>query len=152
MNLLFAENSVNLNLQMICQRQKAYLLTILLDVEEYLPPATLQWCNTQIKSIGYDPHSATCQNADEQGERPYKSAYLRLRVFIHEHIASGALPLLSETIHPLGSSHWLKEREARGRELLELDSVDEELPFFLSNDGPDPGMIDDDYDEELEST
>jgi hypothetical protein len=129
------------------------VLTILieiLDIEEYLPPLTLQWCTREMDAINYDPNSVKCQIAKADGERPYIDAYIRLRHSIRKHIDFGAMPALSEIIHPLGSSHWLTAREAQGRKLLELAPDEDELPVVFSDDGPDPGMVDGDFDEALE--
>jgi len=102
----------------------------------------------QMNVIGYDPKVVECQITDDDGGRPYKVAYLHMQRVVSDHIACGEAPLLAETDHPTGTFEWLKEREIRGHEFLNLNR-ENEIGLLFGDEGPDPGMLDDDYEEHL---
>jgi hypothetical protein len=123
-------------------------LTGAADLDEYLPPDTLNWCRAKMAAFGFDPLSVDCEIADLEGEKPFVKVYLSLRQEIADHLGLNTAPILTETEQPLGAYDWLREREQRGRELLDLAPLDEEQ-VNLIDDGPDPGIVDSDYVEEL---
>lgn len=74
------------------------LLTILLDIDEYLPEQTLNWCQMKLHELGYP--SLKIEDVFPDGSRHHCSAYLELRECLKEHIASGEAPQLTELETP----------------------------------------------------
>src|SRR5271168_402265 len=71
----------------------------ILDINEYLPKETLDWCRDQLASYDIDPDSLSGADIDpereDEGERLHTRAYALLRPVVRAHMRTGALPLLS---------------------------------------------------------
>ena len=76
-----------------------------LDPDEYLPPLTLDWCNTFLRNHGFDPYSPPLIPSDER-EYPWLNWYLDLRTAINYHEITGEDPQLSLSLKPEGSYDW----------------------------------------------
>jgi hypothetical protein len=70
----------------------------LLDIDEYLPEQTLNWCQMKLHELGYP--SLQLEDAFPDGSRHHCNAYLELRECLKEHIASGEAPQLTELEAP----------------------------------------------------
>jgi hypothetical protein len=70
------------------------------DLDEYLPPQTFEWCQTQLQQLGFDPHRPPPLQANELST-PYRSVYLQLRHHAQLHEQSGNLPILEICEHPV---------------------------------------------------
>lgn len=76
-----------------------------LDPDEYLPPLTLDWCNTLLRDHGFNPYSPPPIPSDER-EFPWLDFYLRLRTAIDHHEIIGEEPQLTLSSKPEGSYDW----------------------------------------------
>lgn len=70
------------------------ILTPVLDIDEFLPEATFNWCRTQLLKMGFDhrhPPKIPC------AERfiTFRTIYLQFREVVSAHIASNADPVLA---------------------------------------------------------
>jgi hypothetical protein len=72
---------------------------MILDINEYLPKETLDWCRDQLASYEIDLDSLSAADIDpereDEGERLHTRAYALLRSVVRTHIRTGTLPLLS---------------------------------------------------------
>lgn len=75
------------------------------DVTAFLPVETYEWCENQLKLIGFNPYEARLQTLNER-ESPFRDIYTQLRVQVVRHIHSGEQPILSLLPHPVGSWEW----------------------------------------------
>jgi hypothetical protein len=94
------------------------------DIDAFLPPGTLTWCQDFLRSIGYN--SSDVQLSEESRMTPLLSFYLKLRTALQEHISSNADPQLSLLPTPVGVSQWQQNnREEFIRSVdLETDLLD----------------------------
>ena len=76
-----------------------------LDLDEYLPPLTLHWCNTVLHNHGFDPYSPPPIPLDER-ESPWLDFYLGLCTAINHHEITQEEPQLSLSLKPEGSYDW----------------------------------------------
>ncbi|KAL8799619.1 MAG: hypothetical protein Q9182_005750 [Xanthomendoza sp. 2 TL-2023] len=70
------------------------------DLNEYLPPTTLNWCHEQIRLLGEDPFTLSSFDLTAEGLRRYKIVYYQLELLVEAHMTSGSPPRLSETLIP----------------------------------------------------
>ena len=88
-------------------------LTLNKDIDEYLPPRTLQWCEQTLKRLGYRPDNENDKPIPYDRGSPHREIYLTLRTEVSGHIERGEEPILTKTVHPLGSWHGnLKPRSS----------------------------------------
>jgi hypothetical protein len=73
-----------------------------IDINEFLPPITLDWCHQKLISYGMQPTDIRMGDRDGNGTRLYVNAYYALRSAIHAHMQSGELPILEESAKPYG--------------------------------------------------
>jgi hypothetical protein len=104
-----------------------------LDLDEYLPEQTLQWCGDTLQELGYDrivDGSATTEN----GSRVYRLAYLALRDATRDHIQHGCELVLLESGKPWGARKW--SMDWKPSECLERVFIDanEEILFERAED------------------
>src|SRR4051794_32198323 len=78
----------------------------MIDINEYLPPETRQWCRDKLRELGFPIDSATMQLAASTGKRIHCQAYRRLREAIRTYILSGGLSKLEESTKPVGAWDW----------------------------------------------
>jgi hypothetical protein len=96
------------------------MLTIsykLIDIDEYLLPATLEWCRQILASEDIDLFALKGGNALFDGAKLHKVAYLRLRQHVHNYIHLGTQPTLQETPSPEGGYEFY---ERKGRAVAQL--------------------------------
>jgi hypothetical protein len=73
-----------------------------LDIEEFLPKETLEWCYAQLRGIGIDPENLQATDPQNLGQKVHVAAYQQLRTIVRGHINSGEAPFLSESLVPTG--------------------------------------------------
>ena len=71
-----------------------------IEIDEFMTPATTEWCIQQIKDLGFDQTLRT----EEDLKRPFLHIYIQLREHIQAHIVSGQEPLLELTSIPIGET------------------------------------------------
>jgi hypothetical protein len=78
------------------------------DVDEYLPPATKEWCHQKALELGYDLDTLKASDVvtTGTGQRLHGPVYNELREAIRQHIVSGAEPILTSTETPTGAGRW----------------------------------------------
>lgn len=69
-------------------------LTTTIDLDEYLPPETLSWCQSTLADLGYPPELTGSEFVEDTGERRHLQAYMDLRRACRAHIDSRAEPRL----------------------------------------------------------
>lgn len=70
-----------------------YILTLVIDMNEYLPEATFNWCRTRLLEMEFDPSQPPPIPGAERST-PYRTIYLQFREIVGRHIASNADPVL----------------------------------------------------------
>ena len=90
-----------------------------IDIDEYLPLATLQWCSNALATADIDLSKLRRhQLVPGSGKkRLYKVAYLLLRTQLQCYIDAGTEPKLQETPPPAGGYQYYKRR---GRAIAQL--------------------------------
>jgi hypothetical protein len=90
----------------------ALLIICILDIDEYLPLATLQWCSDALATVNIDLSKLYGhQLVPGSGkERLHKAAYLWLREHLRCHIEAGTEPNLQETSPPVGGYEYYEKR------------------------------------------
>jgi hypothetical protein len=73
-----------------------------IDINEFLPRETLEWCHWKLMSYGVNMADIRMGDADGNGDRLHIQAYHQLRYAVRAHIASGQLPILGESEKPTG--------------------------------------------------
>lgn len=70
------------------------VLIQILDIDEYLPPDTLNWCHTRLLEMGFHPK---CPPTIDPAERftPFHTVYLQFRDVISAHLTNNADPVLA---------------------------------------------------------
>ena len=101
-----------------------------LDLDEYLPPLMLDWCNTILRNHGFDLYSPPPIPSDER-ESPWLEVYLRLCTAIDHHEISGEEPQLNLSSKPEGSYDWY------GPNVQPIENVQW---VTLEGDNPDVGF------------
>ncbi|KAJ5745071.1 hypothetical protein N7520_004675 [Penicillium odoratum] len=87
------------------------------DPIEYLPPATLAWCSTQLNDIipgGFDPENPPLYRPGDNPLQPYRSVYEQLRIRALDHEDSGMQPKFSVCDKPLDGYNWRNSGAAEG--------------------------------------
>lgn len=83
--------------------------------DEYLPPATLTWCQQQLNEIGQElvghPFKPTDPRIELLGHArsPYQAVYERLRERALQHWDSSREPKLNVCVKPVGAFNWRGE-------------------------------------------
>jgi hypothetical protein len=80
------------------------------DPNQYLPPLTLVWCQTEMEKIGlelvgtpFDPEDPLIDLVGDP-EQPYRVVYEELRLRAHDYYDSGGILELCEK--PIGAANW----------------------------------------------
>lgn len=79
-------------------------------MDEYLPPTTQAWVDSQLEGLGYSSGMVDQGDAFADGTRVHNTAYLQLRAIIREHIESQNEPKLEECVKPTGGWGWEPSR------------------------------------------
>lgn len=87
------------------------LLIIYIDIDEYLPKETKEFCLNVLQQLGY-PHDISYEDCRLDGTRVHYEAYLSLRESLALHISSGVKPILAECTKPTGAWNW-QNRQAQ---------------------------------------
>lgn len=74
------------------------LLILSIDIDEYLPGQTLEWCRSILTEFGFS--DLKYEDVFTNGDRIHTQAYLQLRNCINDHIISGSQPFLEESQKP----------------------------------------------------
>lgn len=120
----------------------------MLDIDEYLPPDTLNWCQTKLlEIIGENSLQLTAYDIFPDGERVHQSIYMELKLAITNHVEAGLLPVLSETVHPTGGRNWTPQASFDEGEEAGVFG-EEEIEFV--GDGPDEALEDNDLNQVLD--
>lgn len=77
-----------------------------LDIDEYLPPVTLEWCRNTLERLGYANGIVNGRDVDAAGSKLHLQAYLSLREAIIEHVLLEHQPQLAETDKPYHARNW----------------------------------------------
>ena len=72
------------------------------DIDEYLPQETNEWCIQQLNMHKINITNLQSGDVIADGSRAHTQAYVCLRHIVREHIISGIAPLLSESPKPIG--------------------------------------------------
>jgi len=96
----------------------------LLDIDEFLPLETYQWCQNQLQHLGFN---AAQQASTDDNPTPSHAYYLQLRTLIDEHLRSNQEPQLALSEKPTGAFDWCPHEPVR-EEIEEAE---------LANEGPD---------------
>lgn len=86
----------------LTKKLKAY------GADKYIPPVTLALCRQTMLDQGYDPEKHTPGDVfhGKKNARQHPRICMELRAAIHDHIASGQIPILGATDPPLGGWAW----------------------------------------------
>jgi hypothetical protein len=90
-----------------------------IDIEEYLPPATLHWCSQKLALVGI--HLLTLQAqlpVPKTGQRVYQEAYLWLRIQLRIYIKEGHEPILKETPPLEGGYKYYEDKGGAVAEII----------------------------------
>lgn len=79
-----------------------------LDLDEYLPPTTLQWCGDVLEAAGFQREIDGSATTDA-GERVHRLAYFALRDAARRHIGQQLDPELPESDKPRNARRWSTE-------------------------------------------
>jgi hypothetical protein len=93
------------------------LLNSSIDIDEYIPRETGDWCIVQLNIHRIDLSTLNRSNTILDGSRAHIQAYHCLRDIVRRHIENGIVPFLSESPKPIGRYQVV---EAQGRELSTL--------------------------------
>jgi hypothetical protein len=102
------------------------------DIDEYLPQETNQWCIQQLSMHKIDISTLRGGDVVSDGSRAHAQAYACLRHIVREHIANGNAPLLSESPKPIGGYESV---EMQGGALLDI--VQDNAEFVRLQDNQD---------------
>lgn len=134
---------------------KIYLAAdvLALDIDEYLPNATMEWCRLKLVDIGFN-QGRVSPTTFVQGsqKREHELAYVKLRREVQIHIDSGLIPDLEETLAPYGGRAWQPSEEtiAVYNRLHDDPHGPEARELELPDDGPDIEARADDFVDEDE--
>jgi hypothetical protein len=70
------------------------------DIDEYLPQETNEWCIQQLNMHGINITNLQSSDVAVDGSRAHTQAYVCLRHIVQEYIISGIAPLLLESLKP----------------------------------------------------
>jgi hypothetical protein len=118
------------------------------DMDEYLPKDTLNWCQSKLVELGYERGeiSSTEFNLAVQLRR-HEQAYRELRRQVHHYLATGAK--LSETSPPYGGVAWEPQVSSVTNDAYNGRLADPHAPQQMDfpNDGIDEKAEEGDFDE-----
>lgn len=77
-----------------------YHSDLAIDLNEYLPPDTLQFCHDVLQQHNMDLRTVNSKDALSDGNKVHRLAYLYLREGLRGHVASGRQPILMESPKP----------------------------------------------------
>jgi hypothetical protein len=94
-----------------------------IDIDEYLPSITKNWCTAQLQELGYPTGRVTAAECFPDGSRAHCDAYIQLRARIDSYITSKRQPELKECEKPTGAWNWnpLDENPERMANIEEID-------------------------------
>jgi hypothetical protein len=102
---------------------------LILDIDEYLPKETLQWCYQALQSLGFSVHLQSETVAlDTVTQTQHFQAYIGLRTLIKQHEGFQLSPVLSLTLSPIGAYNWIIDKrieELHSRAYSEGETRDE---------------------------
>jgi hypothetical protein len=75
------------------------------DINAFLPPDTLEWCNGVLQSLGFESEAAA-RSLPIDRTAPYVDIYLELRRQVQSHIQNQFQPSLSLLAPPVGARNW----------------------------------------------
>lgn len=75
------------------------------DIDGFLPPQTLEWCNEVLESLGHSSEAAA-RSLPTDRTAPYLEVYLQLRRRVEFHIQNQFQPTLSLLTTPTGARSW----------------------------------------------
>jgi hypothetical protein len=75
------------------------------EIDGFLPPETLEWCNGVLESLGFDSQDAA-RSLPTDRTAPYLDVYLQLRRRAEFHIQNQFQPILSLLTTPTGARSW----------------------------------------------
>ncbi len=75
------------------------------DLNEYLPPITMQWCHNTLQA-GQFLLPITAGAANDEGDRTHYQAYEYLRKAVQHHVMHKQLPHLQLSNKPTGAYTW----------------------------------------------
>ena len=84
---------------------------MLIDIDEYLPEATLQWCKATLNYLGFPKGGISGEDFYSDGQRVHRVAYLSLREAVRTHMQAGAHPELGELKPPPRYSNHKRSRQ-----------------------------------------
>lgn len=90
--------------------ENAYKPSKLIDIDEYLPPATLEWCSQILATENIDLSTLKGGDALPDGTKLHKVAYLQLRKHARNYIHLGIEPALQETPAPEGGYEFYERK------------------------------------------
>ncbi|RAL05267.1 uncharacterized protein BO80DRAFT_451642 [Aspergillus ibericus CBS 121593] len=71
---------------------------------------TLQWCQTILRGMGFDPEKPPPVPSKEAEEAPFRTIYLGLRQQVIMHMKSHAKPFLGLSKTPTGAFDWIRQQ------------------------------------------
>lgn len=97
-----------------------------LDLDEYLPEQTLEWCRRTVERLGY-PYELTGSEITSSGERIHRLTYIALCEETRSHIATRQFPELHESDKPWNARRWSSNYEPSDAIRKAFDAANEEL-------------------------
>jgi len=116
------------------------LLICIIDLNEYLPKVTKDWCTAELKKLGYEYTKVNAAEYFPDGTRAHYKVYLQLREVLQIHITCKKEPILSKCEKPYGAWDWNPES-------ITTDEVDR---VNIYGEGADLRARPDDFIENLE--
>jgi hypothetical protein len=90
-----------------------------IDIDEYLPKETLDWCILQLSMYNIDLSTLNSGDTILGGLRAHTQAYLYLRDIVRRHHDSGATPYLQESSKPIGGYQAAMNQEGELSRLIQ---------------------------------
>ena len=105
------------------------------DVDEYLPPATLEFCHTKMREAGFHPNTLSASAVQPDGTPTHIALYRLLLREVRSHFTAGNVnPVLGTTERPRGGHMWVPPAEVeafrRAGEEEEEEEEQEQLYYF----------------------
>lgn len=79
---------------------------MIIDIDEYLPLITKNWCDMTLQNLDYDLNDINAENSFSDGSRMHRTMYLELKTAIADHINNKSEPELSLCTRPTGGRNW----------------------------------------------
>ncbi|KAF7957992.1 hypothetical protein EAE96_003559 [Botrytis aclada] len=80
------------------------------DINEYLPPDTIEFCQDFVQSLGYDLNTMKPSDTTGQGELVHVLVYHSLRKYLQRHIDSNREPFLYSSLVPTDGYNGIIKR------------------------------------------